>query len=523
MGVGRRVVITINAAVGVEAGDVAAGGTADVGEGAAEEDFTIGLDGDSCDDVVGDGREGRVDGAIEIETGYVVAREAADDGEITADEGFAIGLDGVGEDAAVGGRVEGGVDRAVGVEAGEAVAGDRDGGAAGAELGEVAADDDFGVGLSSESVDGAVAISGEGGVKGAVDQDAGEEGAGRRGSVVVGAEDGEGAADDEGAVGLDEQAVHVTVGVGIERAVEGAVGVETSESATGGNGAISDRLNGAKSAADHDLAVDLDHDAVDGGVGLGVELGIGVTVDIEAHEAGANGGDAAFGVERGKGATGDDFTVALKGEAEDGGVGAGVVSGVEGAVGVEAGDVIANRGADRAEGAADDDLAVSLDDDGGDLRSEAAGDVGVKRGVERAVGIEPSEAVARGGSGRVVGLKRGEETADKDLAVGLERDGGDLVVGVGVEVEIEGTVGVETGDVVAVDFIGGAVGLDGGERAADDDFTIALSGGDEDGAVDVGVVAVVGRGALAEEGRGGAGKQKHTRADERAGAGAEKR
>ena len=62
-----------------------------------------------------------------------------------------------------------------------------------------------------------------------------------------------------------------------------------------------------------------------------------------------------------------------------------------------------------------------------------------------------------------------------------------------------------------------------GERAADDDFTIALGGGDEDGAVDVGIVAVVGRGALAEEGRGGASKQEYTRADERAGAGAEKR
>ena len=315
----------------------------------------------------------------------------------------------------------------------------------------------------------------------------------------------------------------VAVGVGIESAIEGAVGVETSESTAGGNGTVTDGLNGAKSAADHDLAVDLDHDGVDGSVGLGVELGIGVTVDIEAHEAGANSGSAAFGVERGKGATGDDFTVALEREAKDGGVGAGVVSGVEGAVGVEAGDVIANRGADRAEGAADDDLAVGLDDDGRDLRGEAAGDVGVKRGVEGAVGIEPGEAVARGGSGRVVGLEGRKKTADEDLPVRLERDGGDLVVGVGVEIEIEGTVGVETGDVVAVDFIGGAVGLDGGERAADDDFAIALGGGDEDGAVDVGVVAVVGRGALAEEGRGGAGKQEHTRADERAGAGAEKR
>ena len=102
----------------------------------------------------------------------------------------------------------------------------------------------------------------------------------------------------------------------------------------------------------------------------------------------------------------------MEGEAKDGGVGARVVGGVERAIGVEPREVVANRGADRAEGAADDDFAVGLDDDRCDLRGEAAGDVGVKRGVEGAVGVEPSETVTRGGSGRVVGLERGEEATN---------------------------------------------------------------------------------------------------------------
>ena len=282
-------------------------------------------------------------------------------------------------------------------------------------------------------------------------------------------------------------------------------------------------MNGAKGTANDDLAVDLNYDSIDGSVGLGVELGVRVTINIEANKAGANRGDAAFRVERGEGATGDDFTVALQGETEHGGIGAGVVGGVEGTVGVEAREVVANRGANGAEGTADHDFAVSLDDNGGDLRGEATGNVGIKRGVEGAVSVETGQTITRSGRGRVIGLKRGEEATDQNLAIGLERNGGDLVVSVRVKIKIEGAVRVETGNIVAVDFIGGAVRLYGSERAADDDFAIALSGSDQDGAIDVGIITVVGRGALAKQGRGGAGKQKHTRADERAGAGAEKR
>ena len=267
---------------------------------------------------------------------------------------------------------------------------------------------------------------------------------------------------------LQEEGVDGGVGVGVERAVERAVGIETRDPAADARRGVADGLDGGKRAADDDLAVGLDGDDVDGIVRLGIELGIGVTVEVEPHEAGTHSRLAAFGVERGEGAAGEHFAVTLEREAEDGGVRAGVVGGVEGAVGVEARDVVAHDGADGAERAADDDLAVGLDHDRGDLRGEAAADIGVERGVE-------------------------------------------------------GAVGVETGEVVAVNLVGGAVGLDGGKRTADENLAVALRGGDQDGAVHVGIEAIVGGGALAKQRRGGGGEQEHTGAGERARDGTEKR
>jgi hypothetical protein len=157
-------------------------------------------------------------------------------------------------------------------------------------------------------------------------------------------------------------------------------------------------------------------------------------------------------------------------------------------------------------------LLMSAQFDTGFFRSIRFVPAGGGTGFERRAQAEPGVVVVR--------LQLGEKTADDDAAVGLKREGRDVTVGAGVELEIEGSIGVEAGEIDAVDAVGGAIRQDGGKRTADDDLAIALGDGGEDGAVEVGVEPVVGRGSLAEE-SGGGYNQEGTRADERADAGAE--
>src|SRR6185369_932225 len=86
---------------------------------------------------------------------------------------------------------------------------------------------------------------------------------------------------------------------------------------------------------------------------------------------------------------------------------------IDGAVGVQTGDVAASDAAEPGELAADQDAGVAQDGDDFDVVIGA--DTRIEAGVERAVDIETTDAIAdivRAEAGDV-----GEETADQNLAV----------------------------------------------------------------------------------------------------------
>jgi hypothetical protein len=95
-----------------------------------------------------------------------------------------------------------------------------------------------------------------------------------------------------------------------------------------------------------------------------------------------------------------------------------------------------------------------------------------------------------------------------------------MAIGAGVELEIEGAIGVKAGEINAVDAVGGAVRENRGKRTADYDLAIALGDSGENGTIEVRVEPIIGGGSLAEESGGGC-NQESTRADERADAEAE--
>ena len=286
-------------------------------------------------------------------------------------------------DVGIVGRVEGAGDR----EASEAVAGEA------ADAGEVTADDDLGVVLLNEGSDEAVGVGRErwGGVAVAVDEgEVGEAGA---------ADGGEGAADEDATVGLEA----------------------------------------GKGASGESAAVGVGDDGVDGSVGAGVEAGVEDAVAVEDGEAGAAGAEGGvIGLEGGEIAADQNGAVAVGGDGIDGGVGRGVEVGIEGAVGIQAGDVVAGVGAefvgtDGGEGAADDGFAV------GGLEGDGVNDaVGhrVEARVEGAVGVEAGDVIAGGGRAGGARLEGGEGAAHEEFAVRLEGEGEDRAVGGGVIVGV---------------------------------------------------------------------------------------
>jgi hypothetical protein len=322
---------------------------------------------------------------------------------------------------------------------------------------------------------------------------------------------------------LEPERVNFGVGVGIPRRVESAIGIEPREPTAGRGRGAAARDDRVERAAEDDLAIGLHGDGGDSVVGLHIELGIRGAVRIQPGETCAGGGDAVFWAERGEGTADEDLVaVTKKRQTEDRSVGIWVKRSVDGAVGVEPGQVVARRRADRAEGAADDNSAVGLDGDRHHLGHTGTADIGVERKVYSTIRENPREAITRGQGRRVrvVRLQLGEKTADDDAAVRLEREGGDVTVRTGVELEIEGAVRVKAGEIDAVDPVGGAIRQNGVKRTAHNHFAISLSDGGEDGAIEVRVKTVVGGGRLAEQSSGG-GDQEGTRANERADAGAE--
>ena len=60
--------------------------------------------------------------------------------------------------------------------------------------------------------------------------------------------------------------------------------------------------------------------------------------------------------------------------------------------------------------------------------------------IDGAVGVEPRQMVAIGRGEDTIGPQLGEIAADQNLAVGLQRDGVDHVIGARVEAVVEGAI-----------------------------------------------------------------------------------
>src|SRR6185436_20101101 len=93
----------------------------------------------------------------------------------------------------------------------------------------------------------------------------------------------------------------------------------------------------------------------------------------------------------------------------------------------------------------DDQLAVTLKFQ----RENGLADRRRVAGVERAVRVQSREVVAGGRGGAVVRVKGGERAADEDFSVRLHPDRVDRVVRAGIEALIERAVGVEAREKVA--------------------------------------------------------------------------
>ena len=100
--------------------------------------------------------------------------------------------------------------------------------------------------------------------------------------------------------------------------------------------------------------------------------------------------------------------------------------------------------------------------------------VGIERGIERAVDIDPRDIVALRPIGRAIGLQRREHAAQNDLAVALQCHGDDLLVGARVEPGVERAVRVEPRDAMPVHGRGGAARQHLREDAAKDNLAIGL-------------------------------------------------
>ena len=133
------------------------------------------------------------------------------------------------------------------------------------------------------------------------------------------------------------------------------------------------------------------------------------------------------------------------------------------AVGIKPRDVVAGLATDAGEDPAHQNLAIGLHRKGKDsTRSCRIGDVGVKAGVERAVGTKPRNVVAG------LAADAAEGAAHQNLAVGLHCKGTDYTVRVGVKAGVERAVGIKPRDLVA------GLAADAGEVPARHNLAIGL-------------------------------------------------
>jgi hypothetical protein len=259
-----------------------------------------------------------------------------------------------------------------------------------------------------------------------------------------------------------------------------------------GVGAAAVGLHRSEIAADQNLAVTLHRQRQRAVIQVRVKLRIGGAVGIEPGQAVAEGGGrVAVRLETRETTRDEDLPVRMLGQGEHDVVRVGIVAGVQRPVGVEPGQAVARGAAHAREVAARHDAAVGLQQQGVDLRGQPAADVGIESRVDRAVRVETGEAVARDRSG-AVGLQGREIAADKDLAVRLQDQRPHRAVGTGIKRRVERAVRVDAGEVVARGA-DRAVGTHGGELTGQDEFAVGLGRHGVDVAIDVGIVAI-GRG-----------------------------
>lgn len=91
------------------------------------------------------------------------------------------------------------------------------------------------------------------------------------------------------------------------------------------------------------------------------------------------------------------------------------------ATSVETGNLLTNNTVHAGERAAEEHLAVGLHRDGFEARGDAS--AGIKTGVERSIGVQARDLVLRSAT------DAGEGTTDDDLAIGLQSQADNEAVG----------------------------------------------------------------------------------------------
>ena len=139
-------------------------------------------------------------------------------------------------------------------------------------------------------------------------------------------------------------------------------------------------------AADQQAPVRLLGQRPDVVVGTGYQC-VQPAVGIDAGDALANRGARSAAAERSEASRRDDLAIRLEQQPRDVVVGAWIEARVERTIGVETRDVVSCRAPDRREPSGDEDLPVRLHDDVLDLMVC----VGIEGGVERSVRIQPGD------------------------------------------------------------------------------------------------------------------------------------
>ncbi len=469
-----RVETRVNRSVGVQPPDVAAGAARQIREVATHQDLPVGLQRYDIDLAVRSRIERRIDRSVGIEPADEVARRraraAAQHREDSANQDLSVGLHYQRENVAVRAGIEARVKRAIGVEARD-IAARRSARAAATEHREPATDQDFFVALHGQRDDVAVGTRIEIRIDSAVGVEPPDVAARRRPGAT--AEPREEAPDEDLSIRLLRDDEHSN-GAGcarVEARVDRAVSVEAAD-VPPRRCARPAATECREPAADQDLSIGLDRDGANLAVRSGVEAGVHRTVRVEPADV-APRRRAGPAPEAREEPGDDDLPVGLNGQLEDGVVGPRIEVHVERAVSVEPADPVPGdraraAAAQHREAAAHEHLAVSLKGQAADLAVRAR----IEAGIDGAVGVEPADVAPRRRPGAAP--EAGEESADENPAVWLQDQRHDPTVRARIETGVERAVGVEPTN-IATHRGAGEAAAKHRELAEDQDLAVRLS------------------------------------------------